>query len=189
MKRPCQAGGFIIKFYFRISNIAACISYGFTVKQWKSNYISLCQFHEFLIIFSMKISQPWILNWISLESLKTIKKVCVLYFFIKTRKKSTSSDNGKIKVKRKEMPNLAFLWLPHYSMWLPHYNVPPKCEFRKDWYWAFKRKKWWILITRGCKINLGDVAGVEYISKNVIMAVLRKANSHSVDICRLIKNQ
>ena len=182
MKRSCQAGGFIIKFYFRISNITACISYGFTVKQWKSNYISLCQFHEFLIKFSMKISQAWILNWMSLESLKTIKKSVYFIFFIKTRKKSTSSDNGKIKVKRKEISNLAFLWLPHH-------NVPPKCEFQKDWYWAFKRKKWWILITRGCKINLGDLAGVKYISKNVIMAVLIKANSHSVDICRLIENQ
>ena len=27
----------------------------------------------------------------------------------------------------------------------------------------------------------------EYIKQNIIMAVLRKANAHSVDICRLIK--
>ena len=28
----------------------------------------------------------------------------------------------------------------------------------------------------------------EYIQQNIIMAVLRKANSHSVIICRLMKN-
>ena len=29
----------------------------------------------------------------------------------------------------------------------------------------------------------------EYIKENIIMTVLRKANSHSVDICRFIKNK
>ena len=29
----------------------------------------------------------------------------------------------------------------------------------------------------------------EYVKRNIIMAVLRKANFHSVDICRLMKNQ
>ena len=29
----------------------------------------------------------------------------------------------------------------------------------------------------------------EYIKQNIIKAVLRKANAHSVDICRLIRNQ
>ena len=29
----------------------------------------------------------------------------------------------------------------------------------------------------------------EYIKQNIVMAVLRKANFHSVGICRLMKNQ
>ena len=29
----------------------------------------------------------------------------------------------------------------------------------------------------------------EYIKQNIIMAVLRKTNFHSVDICRFMKNQ
>ena len=29
----------------------------------------------------------------------------------------------------------------------------------------------------------------KYVKQNIIMKVLRKANSHSVDICRLMKNQ
>ena len=29
----------------------------------------------------------------------------------------------------------------------------------------------------------------EYIKQNIIMALLRKANFHSVDICRMLKNR
>ena len=54
-----------------------------------------------------------------------------------------------------------------------------KCEFWGDWYWAFNRKKWLIFITvRTFK---------EYIKQNIDMIVLKRENSHSVDISRLIR--
>ena len=57
--------------------------------------------------------------------------------------------------------------------------MSPKCEFSRDGYWALtgKNNVFWLL----SGINK------EYIKQNIIIAVLRKANSHSVVICMLIK--
>ena len=52
-----------------------------------------------------------------------------------------------------------------------------KYEFWRDEYWAVNWKH----------PPLGTFK--EYIKENIIMVVLKKANAHSVVICRLIKNK
>ena len=53
--------------------------------------------------------------------------------------------------------------------------MSPKSEFWKDGYWK-NDGVWWGIFK-------------EYFKQNIITAVLRKTNAHSVAICRLIKNQ
>ena len=59
----------------------------------------------------------------------------------------------------------------------------PKCREEIDhWYWGFNQETsygFWLLL------------GIfnDYIKQNMIMTVLQKYNYHSVDICRLMKNQ
>ena len=61
-------------------------------------------------------------------------------------------------------------------------EISPKSEFWKDGYCApYTGKNYGFWLLWGiCK---------EYIKQNIIKAVLRKANAHSVVICRLIKNR
>ena len=57
--------------------------------------------------------------------------------------------------------------------------MSPNSEFWKDGYCVYTGKNdavWWGMFK-------------EYLKQNIIMAVLRKANAHSVVICRFIKNQ
>ena len=57
--------------------------------------------------------------------------------------------------------------------------MSPKSEFWKDGYCAYTGKN------DGVWLLLGIFK--EYLKQNIIMAVLRKANAHSVVICWLIK--
>ena len=88
-------------------------------------------------------------------------------FIIKTRHKSTSRGNSKIT--RKEISKLFscdYLTIRR--------NVADAGEERNQ----EKDDGFYLRVIFN-----------EYIKQNIIMAVLRKANFHSVDICRLMKNQ
>ena len=80
---------------------------------------------------------------------------------------SASRGNGKIT--RKEMSNL-------FSCDCDHYDKVKCCQNMK-----FEETK------DGNRLILMDYCE-EYLG-SIIMSVLRKTNSHSVDICRLIKNK
>ena len=86
-------------------------------------------------------------------------------FVIKTRHKSVSRGNSKTT--QKEMSKL-FL-----------------CDYLTSSPFAEKRRK---ELKKDDGLYLRLIFN-EYIKQNIIMAVLRKANFHSVDICRLMKNQ
>ena len=58
-------------------------------------------------------------------------------------------------------------------------------SFWRDWYWDFNRKKWFWKNEALTTIGIFQ----EYFKQNITIAMLRKASSHSVDICRLIKFQ
>ena len=84
-------------------------------------------------------------------------------------------DNGKIT--RKKMPKL-------FSYDYDHYDVVTSCQnlnFEKvdTMLYTGKNDGFWLL--------WGTFK--EYIKQNIIKAVLRKVNAHSVVTCRLIKNQ
>ena len=57
--------------------------------------------------------------------------------------------------------------------------MSPKSEFWKDGYWAYTEKN------NGVWLLWGIFKG--YLKQNIITGALRKANAHSVVICRLIK--
>ena len=98
-------------------------------------------------------------------------------FVIKTRHKSLSCDNGKIT--RKEMSKL-FLCdylTTHYSMVKCHGNV------------NFEEINSEPLTGKNDRFRLIWGIFKEHIKQNIIMAMLRKANSNSVNNYRLIKNQ
>ena len=71
------------------------------------------------------------------------------------------------------------MWLPHYS--LQYGEMSPKCEFWRDDTEPLigKNDRFWLLWE----------IFKDYIQQNVIMAVLRKANSHSIDTFRLVRNR
>ena len=110
-------------------------------------------------------------NWGSGNDKQTMHFV----FVIKIRHKSVSRDNGKIA--QKEMSKLfsCGCFTTHfYSMVKCPRNVNFDTEpsvGKNDGFWLL-----WGLF----KV---------YIEENIIMAVLRKVNSHSDDICRLTKNK
>ena len=111
--------------------------------------------------------------------LESGKDIQTLYFVfvIKTRHKSLSCDNGKIT--RKEMSKL-FLCdylTTHYSMVKCHENVNFE-EINTE-------------SSTGKNDGVRLIWGIfkEHIKQNIIMAMLRKANSNSVNNYRLIKNQ
>ena len=58
-------------------------------------------------------------------------------------------------------------------------EMSPKSEFWKDGYCPYTEKNDGVWLLWGIF--------KEYLKQNIIMAVLRKANTHSVVICRLIK--
>ena len=68
-----------------------------------------------------------------------------------------------------------FVWL----WWIQYGEMPPKSEFWRDEFWALNRKNDRFWLPWGIS--------KEYNKQNITMAVLRKANSHSVVIGRLIK--
>ena len=65
------------------------------------------------------------------------------------------------------------------SLPLQYDEMLPKCGFWRNRYWVFNKKKYGIWVLWGIL--------KEYIKQNIIMAMLRKANSLSVIIYRLIK--
>ena len=69
------------------------------------------------------------------------------------------------------------MWVPHSSLW---WNVAEMSILKRLILCLQQEKKngYWLL-WRIFK---------DYIKQNIVMAVLRKANSHSVKVCRLIKN-
>ena len=58
-------------------------------------------------------------------------------------------------------------------------EMSPKSEFWKDGYYPYTEKNDGVWLLWGIF--------KEYLKQNIITAVLRKANTHSVVICRLIK--
>ena len=95
------------------------------------------------------------------------KQTMHLVFVIKTRHNSVSCSNSKIT--QKEMSKL---FLCDYFTIGWNVNREGKNKKKKsDGFWLL-----WGIFN-------------EYIKQNVIMAMLRKANFHSVDIYRLMKNQ
>ena len=105
------------------------------------------------------------------------KQTMYFVFVIKSRHKFVSHDNGKITQKAVSKLFPCDYLATHYSMakWLWNVNIeeidtePSTGE--NDGFWL-----------------LPGIAKL-YIRENIIMAVFREANSHSVDICRLQKNQ
>ena len=96
-------------------------------------------------------------------------------FAIKTRDRSVSYDIGKIN--QKELPNL-FLCNTNYSVVKCCWNV----NFEEI----------------DTEFSTGKMVDFDYSEKylrsiyikyNIVMTLIRKANSHSVDICRFGKNQ
>ena len=80
---PQQASSFIIKCYFGISNITACKKKScFLLVHCQTIDVQSCftvPRHAFLIGFSITISELWIPNWVLVEFLETISKLCTLY--------------------------------------------------------------------------------------------------------------
>ena len=112
---PQQAVGFIIKHYIGISNIGACR--WLTDKQSMSNHVSLCQGIRFSIGFPLTISKPQILNWVQLESLETINKLCTLY--LSSKPHTSSSPVAIVKSHGKKCQNyFRVTTSPFAKMWL-----------------------------------------------------------------------
>ena len=135
-----------------------------------SNQVSLCKSMRFSIGFPITINKPQVLNSVQLESLETKKKTIYYVFVIKIRRKSVSRGNNKII--RKELSKLF------------------SCDYLTICRNVAKEKR------NREKRNQEKDDGLylritfdEYIKQNIIMAVLRKANFHSANIFRLMKNQ
>ena len=88
---------------------------------------------------------------------------------------SISCDNGEITSTKSNVEIIFSKYHYHYGMVKCHQIVNFE-EMGTEWSTG-KNYGFWVLW------------GIfkEYIKQNIIMAVLRKANSHSVAICRLIK--
>ena len=142
--------------------------------------------HAFLIAFSIIIIKPWIIKWISIHGLQTTNKlrichslyfplcICTFYFVFvtKARRKSVFRENSKfIVIENKILRFFSCGYLTtHYSMVKCHRHVAKK----------------FILSLQGEKG--GRLWLNEYIKQNIIMTLLRKANFHSIDICKFMKN-
>ena len=124
--------------------------------------------YAFLTGFPITINKPEILKWIWFESLETINNgsiVCI----------SVSRDNGEITSTKSNVEIIFSKYHCHYGM-VKCRQIVNFEETDTEWSTG-KNYGFWVL--RGIF--------KEYIKQNIIMAVLRKANSHSVAICRLIK--
>lgn len=139
------------------------VFYWFNVKQSMSNHCFIVSRYSFLIGFTIKISKSWMLNWFLVEGPETIKKFCTLHFLSKP---DTCASPVTIVKPHKKNVKFIFEWLLHHL--LQYREMLLKCQFWRDWYWTFKRKKWWTLITTYTK----------YFKQNIIIVVLRKVNSY-----------
>ena len=97
-------------------------------------------------------------------------------FVTKTRHKPVFCDNGKIIVIGKEMSKL---FLCDY--FTTHYNIIVRANVEKKLIIILQEEK-----NDGFGLRWGTFN--EYIQQDIIMGVLRKADLHSVDIWRLMKN-
>ena len=84
------------------------VSYWLSSKQSMSNHVSVCQDmrYVFLIGFPTTINKPEIVNWIWVEGLETIKKLCI----------SDSHDNGG-KINEKKYWNYFFKIITTTTIW------------------------------------------------------------------------
>ena len=127
--------------------------------------------YAFLTAFPITINKPEILKWIWFESLETINKA--MQFVFPSPVTMVKSLLGN------QMSKLFFQNITATAVW---WNVAMACrmvnfgEMNTEWSTG-KNYGFWVMW------------GIfkEYIKQNIIMAVLRKANFHSVAICRLIK--
>ena len=90
------------------------------------------------------------------------------------------------KITRKEMSKLFScdydsIISPCYDHYERYGEMSPKCKF-----WSDETKT-----STGKNDGFWLLWGIfkEYIKPNIMMALLRKAHSHSIVICRLIKNE
>ena len=87
-----------------------------------------------------------------------------MYFvFAKTREMFVFPDNGK-NTNRNIKINIVWLWSLRYD----EMSSKRECEFWRNWYWAFNRKKWWILMTVR-NINLRS------ISNKILLSSVKKS--------------
>ena len=87
------------------------VSYWLTDKKSMSNHVPLCQSMRFSIGFPITINKPLILNWVQLESLETISKLCTLYLLSKP--KTSQSHVAIIKSHGKKCQNYFRVSSPH----------------------------------------------------------------------------
>ena len=140
-----QTGGFIMKSYFQISNIAACKQKMFPIIHCQMTDFQPCftvPRQTFFTGFPIKIKKTCIFNWISVESLKTINKLCTLHL----PWKPVISPYPVTMVKSHKKKCLNYFRMAT-SCYLQYGEMLPECQLWRDWYCAFNRKKWWVLTT------------------------------------------
>ena len=103
------------------------------------------------------------------------KQTMYFVFTIKTKHMSVSCGNGKIT--RKEMSKLFSCGHDRYDMVKCHRNV----NFEEIDTESSTGKNDGLLLLWGIF--------EEYIKQNIMMKVIKKESSHSVDICRFMKHQ
>ena len=121
--------------------------------------------YAFLTGFPITINKPEILKWIWFESLEAINKVMQFVF-----------PSPVTMVKSLSQNQMSKLFFQNITGMVKCRQIVNFEEMDTEWSTG-KNYGFWVLW------------GIfkEYIKQNIIMAVLRKANSHSVAICRLIK--
>ena len=130
------------------------VSYWLTDKKSMSNHVPLCRDMYFSIGFPITINKLQILNWVQLESLETINKLCTLY--LSSKPNISPSPVAVVKSHGKKCQNYFRVSSPHNS---------PKCIQLASQIYEMLEKK-------GIKKKMMDFDYCEGYSRSILNKIL-----------------